>query len=329
MKNINHITLHHKKLSNQASQTELDALETWIGLSPDNQEDIDLLDALWDASSHYEPSIDFNTNQALTKFKTAINSQPTPEIITMKPRFSGILKIAASFTILAFASFLVFNMLAPNKIMNTSSDINLVSLEDGSKLWLSPNTEISYDKAFNSEHRTMDFAGKAFFDVAEDKDLPFIVNMGAQSIEVVGTSFNLTYRNDEVILEVLTGVVKFRNAQNQENTAKAGQSIVYNESLNTATLSEIQSANTFSWKERSLSFNSTPMAQVFKDLENYYEIDIDSKNLDISDCTFSSPKLSNATLDETLDILKKVAGVEFDGDKSKTKLTLTTVDCLK
>jgi len=277
---------------------------------------------------NYEPKLDIDTNLALNKFKSAIKSQPTPEIINLKPRFSGILKFAASLTVFALASFLVLNMLSSNKIANTGSDINIVSLEDGSKLWLSPNTELEYDKNFNKEHRSMEFKGKAFFDVAENPDLPFIVNMGTQSIEVVGTSFNLTNRKNNIILEVLTGIVKFRDANNKENTATAGQSIVYDSALNTAALSEIQSTNTFSWKERSLSFNSTPLNIVFQDLENYYEIDIDEQNIDISNCTFSSPKLSNASLEKTLDILKKVAGVEFTFDESASdKLKLSSVDC--
>jgi len=249
---------------------DINYINSWLRLSSDNQEDIDLLDSIWEASADYEPTVDFDTTQALSKFKNSINTQPTPEIIKLKPRFSGILKFAASLTVFAVASFFVLNMLSPKSIANNGSDISVVSLEDGSKLWLSPNTELEYDKNFNKDHRTMEFAGKAFFDVAKNADLPFIVNMGDQSIEVLGTSFNLTYRGEDVILEVLTGVVKFRDSKNQENIAKAGQSIAYDAALNTASLSEIQSANTFSWKERSLSFNSTPLKQVFIDLENYY-----------------------------------------------------------
>ena len=330
MKDFNYITLHHKKMSNQATQGELEQLDSWIGLSPDNKEDIDLLEDIWESSLTYEPSLDIDEALALNKFKSAIKASPTPEIISLKPRFSGIFKIAASLTVFALASFLVFNMLSSNNIANTGNEISVVSLDDGSELWLSPNTEISYDKKFNKDHRTMDFAGKAFFDVKENADLPFVVNMGAQSIQVIGTSFNLTYRGKDVILEVLSGIVKFRNSQNQENTAKAGQSIVYDADLQTASLSEIQSSNTFSWKERSLSFDNTPLELVFKDLENYYEIDIDVNNINISDCTFSSPKLSNASLDKTLDILKKVAGVEFSGvNSSNDNLVLSSVNCIK
>jgi len=329
MKDINYITLHHKKISDQASQTELDQLESWIRLSPDNQEDIDHLDTLWDLSLDYVPEVEFDSSKGLNTFKNKIASHPDSKIIKLKPKYSGILKIAASLTVLAVAGFLILNMLSPNKLINFGTEISMISLEDGSQLWLSPNSVIEYDRNFSKNHRTMAFEGKAFFDVTKNEDLPFIVNMGAQSIEVLGTSFNLTHRNDNVILEVLTGVVKFRDSQDRQNTAKAGQSIVFNATLNTASLSEIKSTNAFSWKERSLSFNSTPLEQVFKDLENYYEINIDDNDINIADCTFSSPKLDNASLDQTLEILNKVAGVEFTGDASKGKLVLTTVDCLK
>ena len=66
-------------------------------------------------------------------------------------------------------------------------------MSDGTVVNLNSGTSLKYPVAFvEGENRSVFLDGEAFFDVATDKDHPFIVNAEALNIEVLGTKFNVS-----------------------------------------------------------------------------------------------------------------------------------------
>lgn len=75
-------------------------------------------------------------------------------------------------------------------------------LSDGSKIILEPQSELKLAKDFGSKTRTVSFRGKAFFSVAKNKNLPFIVDAKGFKVQVLGTQFNLDQKeNNKVYLK--------------------------------------------------------------------------------------------------------------------------------
>jgi transmembrane sensor len=73
-------------------------------------------------------------------------------------------------------------------------------LPDGTQVWLNSNSRLKYTGDFNSKNREVGLEGEAYFDVAKDMRLPFIVHTGAIDIKVLGTSFAVkSYPQDETI----------------------------------------------------------------------------------------------------------------------------------
>jgi transmembrane sensor len=65
-------------------------------------------------------------------------------------------------------------------------------LPDGTKVWLNAGSRLHYDAAMNTkEMRSVTLAGEAFFDVAKNKEKPFIIHTGKVAIRVLGTAFNV------------------------------------------------------------------------------------------------------------------------------------------
>jgi transmembrane sensor len=83
-------------------------------------------------------------------------------------------------------------------------------LPDGTQVWLNSNSRLKYTGDFNSKNREVGLEGEAYFDVAKQMSLPFIVHTGTIDIKVLGTSFAVkSYPQDETIeATLLKGVIE-------------------------------------------------------------------------------------------------------------------------
>ena len=103
------------------------------------------------------------------------------------------------------------------KIMNTvniNSDLGIrkkvISLSDGSKIYLNAGSDLSYSKYYDSENRKVSLSGEAYFDVKRGIN-PFIISTEYAKITVLGTKFNVRSRDDGFEVGVNEGAVKVQN----------------------------------------------------------------------------------------------------------------------
>ena len=66
-----------------------------------------------------------------------------------------------------------------------------VTLPDGTRIWLNSGSRVSYSSAFNSRSRTVNLEGEAYFSVARNEQLPFVVQADGMSVTALGTKFNV------------------------------------------------------------------------------------------------------------------------------------------
>lgn len=68
----------------------------------------------------------------------------------------------------------------------------VASLPDGTKVWLNAGSHLRYDTGMNQQDmRSVELSGEAFFDVAKNKEKPFVIHTGKVAIRVLGTAFNV------------------------------------------------------------------------------------------------------------------------------------------
>src|SRR5690606_37784645 len=74
-----------------------------------------------------------------------------------------------------------------------------IELSDGTQVHLNAGSSIKYPITFlPKEQRQVFLTGEAFFEVAHDPNVPFIVNTQQLDVKVYGTTFNITnYPEDE------------------------------------------------------------------------------------------------------------------------------------
>ncbi len=105
---------------------------------------------------------------------------------------------------------------------NVSNDRDSIHLPDNSIVVLEPNSSIEYASNFSSDKREVLFRGEGFFDVKRDTTRPFLIYSNNTITKVLGTSFIIKAKEDELVeVEVITGAVSvYANKDLDQNEEK-------------------------------------------------------------------------------------------------------------
>ncbi len=87
---------------------------------------------------------------------------------------------------------------AENTISTKPGSKSKIQLPDGTQVWLNSDSRLTYDESFRGPNREVHLCGEAYFDVAKDKNYPFIIHTSSIDVKVLGTSLNIrSYRNEK------------------------------------------------------------------------------------------------------------------------------------
>lgn len=302
MKNIdqNIIDGWAKKFANNESDS-VDNIEM--------REEFDAYRNTWDKLKEMQNIEQFDTDKAWDNLYSKIGEeavQPKSEKVK-KVNFTKAFAIAASIAILVgIAGVISFNKhFGQKEFYNSNITAQVVKLPDGTQVYLNTNSKIEYSKSFYSEGvRSVTLSGEAFFDVAKDADHPFIITADHSFVKVLGTSFNVDAKSNNVEVVVKTGKVEVYNKNKSIDHVilLPGDKAVLNNSDNIEKTTN-KKDNYLGWLNKKLVFKAMPLSEVINDLENAYHCD-----LEMGDTSISSLKITSTFDDDSLeDILESIA----------------------
>lgn len=122
-------------------------------------------------------------------------------------------------------------------------------LEDGTKVWLNSETELSYPSRFAGTKREVKLLGEAFFEVTPDKERPFYVKANGMDIRVLGTSFNVSaYQDSESTSTTLVeGSVAVSTTNGAERTITPSERLAYNKKSHQLSVEKVDTELYTSW----------------------------------------------------------------------------------
>lgn len=171
----------------------------------------------------------------------------------------------------------------------------VVSMPDGSKVYLNRNSVFSYKKNFGEHKRDVTLSGEAFFEIAPDITKPFVIDAGKASVKVVGTSFNVITNNCESAVEVFVKTGKVLVSDNsglQSIQLDPGYVGTMNSKISAKTLNN--NPNYLSWKTGYLDYTNEKLKVVFSDLQRVYNMDIVADDSLILDYPWHSPIINSS-----------------------------------
>lgn len=154
-------------------------------------------------------------------------------------------------------------------LSNKSNDIKLLSLTDGSKVWLGPHSSLAYTYNYNDTSRELSLNGEAYFEVAHDPKRPFSVRTGELVTTALGTAFNISTSNladGHIQVSLVEGKVSVI-AASFSCILKPGQMVQYSEGQVTAVPAVFKVREVLDWKNGKLIFDGMPLKDVFAKLQ--------------------------------------------------------------
>ncbi len=185
----------------------------------------------------------------------------------------------------------------------TGGQYNIV-LADGTKVFLNAVSLIKYPTQFNGDTRMVELEGEAYFEVAKNKKKPFIVKSDNQSIEVLGTHFNVhAYANESVVKTTLLEGSVAVSFKNQKAILKPGQQSNISENFSKIKIREVDTDEAVAWKNGRFKFDNADLKTVMRQLERWYGIKVEYRG-DVSDVRFNGGTFMNKNLSEVLKVLE-------------------------
>lgn len=191
----------------------------------------------------------------------------------------------------------------------TGGQYNIV-LADGTKVYLNAVSSIKYPTQFNGDQRIVELDGEAYFEVAKNKNKPFIVKSGDQDIEVLGTHFNVhAYDNESVVKTTLLEGSVAVNYKNQKAILKPGQQSNVSDKFNKITIKQVDTEAAIAWKNGRFKFDNADLKTVMRQLERWYGIKVEYRG-DVPDVRFNGGTFMNKNLSEVLKVLE-LSNIKF------------------
>jgi transmembrane sensor len=191
----------------------------------------------------------------------------------------------------------------------TGGQYNIV-LADGTKVYLNAVSSIKYPTQFNGDQRIVELDGEAYFEVAKNKNKPFIVKSGDQDIEVLGTHFNVhAYDNESVVKTTLLEGSVAVSYKNQKAILKPGQQSNVSDKFNKITIKQVDTEAAIAWKNGRFKFDNADLKTVMRQLERWYGIKVEYRG-DVPDVRFNGGTFMNKNLSEVLKVLE-LSNIKF------------------
>ncbi|MBB5438743.1 ferric-dicitrate binding protein FerR (iron transport regulator) [Pedobacter sp. AK017] len=160
-----------------------------------------------------------------------------------------------------------------NTLTTAKGETYILTLPDKTKVWMNAASSLTYAAGLNQRERKVMLKGEAYFQVAEDKTRPFIVESGGQKIEVLGTWFNVNAYPDEekVTTTLLKGSVKVSGKPGSKILKPGDQSAVNEKSIS---ITEVDTERAVAWKDNKFLFENDDIRYIMRMIERWYNVEV-------------------------------------------------------
>ncbi|MCM0718744.1 DUF4974 domain-containing protein [Parabacteroides sp. W1-Q-101] len=196
-------------------------------------------------------------------------------------------------------------------------EADVVELPDGTHVSLGSKTTFHYDKNFGKDKRIVYLEGEAYFDVAKQKDKPFIVKTKEQDIEALGTKFNvMAYPLDSLVVTTLSeGSVRLTSLNMAHPTIlKPDQQLIYNRNTKKSYLQDVDAQQYSSWTSGYYYFPQQSLQAILDRLSHVYGIQFTVNSEALNKRTFTGTFYRGQSIKDIMDIINLSIPIRYKID---------------
>lgn len=303
-KSIDHLIA--RILNGEASSEEIVQFSNWLSSDKKNQDEFCRIKSYWQAEVVPEETI--NPLASMEKFSLKFKKEQRGK--RKKLFFYSI--SAVILLIIGFAAwrFVYYPSEKETHYYTylTENNKSEVRLSDGTKVVLNKNSQLTYTNLFGKDRRNVQLNGEAYFEVAHDTLVPFLLTMGESSIRVLGTKFHAKSIDDgtDISATLLEGSIQFQN-EDQQIILLPNQQVNFDKESKRIEIKEVNGYESILWTKSVLKYKMIPFAELIDRLKETYdtEIIIKSAALRNPELTVSASFDENQSLDNILKVIAR------------------------
>nr|WP_121272283.1 FecR family protein [Pedobacter schmidteae] len=146
-----------------------------------------------------------------------------------------------------------------------------VLLPDGTQVWLNASSSLKFPTSFVANQRKVKLKGEAYFEVAKNKEKPFVVDVEDMSVEVLGTHFDVMAYEDEKSINttLMEGAVKIIK-NNQTKVLEPGQQARVTDDIEVVKAT----GDVIAWKNGLTSFKDADIRTIMRQVSRWYDVEV-------------------------------------------------------
>lgn len=233
--------------------------------------------------------------------------------------------------IMVFSFFLIKNidkqeLPLPHKTIVKSTEKGIKSnfmLPDGTRVYLNSESRVTFSQPFDT--RNVLLVGEAFFEVAEDRANPFIVNSNGINVTALGTAFNIRAFPGEEKVNVMLIEGKVRVDMEKalgfdSKLMNPGEKISIDVTDGAINHSKVDPHNDYAWKEGILVFRQVSFEKFVAEIERWYGVHVTVNTLPQKEWRFKG-RFENESLQAVLESAVYTEGLIYSINGKEVQLT--------
>ena len=184
-----------------------------------------------------------------------------------------------------------------------------LELADGTRVWLNTESKLRYPVAFTGEERRVEMDGEVYFEVAKNREKPFVVTVNGVDIRVLGTSFNVSAYQEEVVTTLVEGKVQLKKGNEQVILSPNQQAIWSDDEFR---VKQVDARNYVLWKEGIFYFEDVDLETILDDMARWYNVNVFYMNPALKEMKFSVEIRRYGDINEILRRIGQTKRVKFE-----------------
>ncbi len=194
-----------------------------------------------------------------------------------------------------------------------------MTLSDGTKVWLNADSRLKHPVKFIGKNREVTVSGEAYFEVAEDKNHPFIVHTSKGDVKVLGTGFGITsYPEEKAFVTLAHGKIAFSDNAEKMMYLKPGEQVKIEGGKwekRTVNIEEY-----VGWKDGKFVFHNRTLSDIMNTMERWYNVEIVFETPKIKDVRFSGDIRRYESINVFLEALVLTRELEYSVEGKTIRL---------
>lgn len=322
-----------KKISKGEALTDSKELLGWVNQSEENQKTYIRYKNLWALLQRGKEMDAKYIEEGLRNVKSKINRS------NKRFSFINVFKYAAIIVVVFIGGFMLntlrFNTeISMNEIVVPKGNRSSVILPDGTKVWLSNDSKLTYPENFKGKSREVKLEGEAFFNVTHNEKKPFIVNVGENRIKVLGTEFSvIAYPGDETIqADLVAGKIQFDintgiGTNNYKSfIIKPSHSLVYNKTTGKLYEKRIPDGFYDYWQKGTYRFKDEKFESLAKKIKRIYSVEIVFEDETLKERLFTGTFNIDDNIYTLMEVFKRASRKEISYYRERDKIYIKLND---